>query len=294
MVEGAVPLLRHRMRRHGRRQGRQGRRHPRRHARRGQSRSELHQGLFPLQDHVWRRPPDHAAAAQEGRRVRQGRRADAGHLGRGLRRDGRARQGDAEGEGPDRARHVRLGAVDDLRRLRRDQADAGRLPLEQSRSQRPPLHGVGRGRLHAHLRHGRADGLLRRFRGGGRVRAVGLEHGGDASDPVDAAHRPPLEPSACEGRGALDLHPPQLGSRRHPDRVQAGHGSGDPELHRQPHHHDRAGQPGFRQEPHHLREGRGRHRLRPAPRPSARGQGQGRRRRPAPRSRSTSRPMPPS
>ena len=35
-----------------------------------------------------------------------------------------------------------------------------RLPFQQSRSQCPPLHGVGRGRLHAHLRHGRADGLL--------------------------------------------------------------------------------------------------------------------------------------
>jgi nitrate reductase NapA len=45
-------------------------------------------------------------------------------------------------------------------RLCRHQADAGRLSLEQSRSQCPPLHGLSRGRLHAHLRHGRADGLL--------------------------------------------------------------------------------------------------------------------------------------
>ena len=246
MVEGAVPLLRHRLRRDGRRQGRQGRCDPWRHARRGQSRTELHQGLFPLQDHVWRRPPHHAAAAQERRRVRQERRTDAGVVGRGLRRDGCPRQGDAEGKGPDRARHVRLGAMDGLRRLCRHQADAGRLSLQQSRSQCPPLHGLGRGRLHAHLRHGRADGLLRRFRGRGCLRAVGLEHGRDAPDPVDAAHRPPPEPSACEGRGALHLHAPKLRSRRHPDRVQAGHGSGDPELHRQPHHHDRAGQPGFR------------------------------------------------
>ena len=41
------------------------------------------------------------------------------------------------------------------------------------------------GRLHAHLRHRRADGLLRRYRGRRRVRAVGLEHGRDAPDPVD-------------------------------------------------------------------------------------------------------------
>ena len=226
MVEGPLSLLRHRMRGHGGRQGRQGSRHPRRHAGRSQSRAELHQGLFPLQDHVWRRPPDHAAAAQEGRRVRKRRRTDAGDVGRSLRRDGRPRQGDAEGKGTDRARHVRLRAMDGLRRLRRHQADAGRLPLQQPRSECPPLHGLGGGRLHAHLRHGRADGLLRRFRGGGRVRAVGLEHGRDASDPVDASHRPPIEPLACEGGGALDLHPPQLRPRRHPDRVQAGHRSG--------------------------------------------------------------------
>ena len=122
----------------------------------------------------------------------------------------------------------------------------GGLPLEQSRPQRAPLHGIGRLRLHAHLRHGRADGLLRRFRGRRRLRAVGLEHGGDASDPVDARGRPPAGPSACEGRGAVDLHPPQRGSRRHPDRLQAGHRSRDPQLHRQPHHQDRPGQPGLR------------------------------------------------
>ena len=54
--------------------------------------------------------------------------------------------------------------MDDLRRLCRDQADAGRLPLQQSRSQCKTLHGVRRLRLHADIRHGRADGLLRRFR----------------------------------------------------------------------------------------------------------------------------------
>ena len=55
------------------------------------------------------------------------------------------------------------------------------LPLEQHRPQRAPLHGLGRDGVHAHLRHGRAHGVLRRYRGCGRLRAVGLEHGGDAS-----------------------------------------------------------------------------------------------------------------
>ena len=50
-----------------------------------------------------------------------------------------------------------------------------------------------------------------------------------------------LEPPARQGRGAVDIHQPQLRSRRHPDRVQARHGSRDPQLHRQPHHHRPAG-----------------------------------------------------
>ena len=40
------------------------------------------------------------------------------------------------------------------------QADARRLPHQQPGPQRPALHGVRRRRLHPHLRHGRADGVL--------------------------------------------------------------------------------------------------------------------------------------
>ena len=69
----------------------------------------------------------------------------------------------------------------------------GRLSLQQSRPERPPLHGVGGHGVHAHLRHGRADGLLRRFRGDRCIRAVGLEHGGDAPDAVDAGGGPPAQ-----------------------------------------------------------------------------------------------------
>jgi nitrate reductase NapA len=87
-------------------------------------------------------------------------------------------------KGPSSVGMFMSGPVDHLGRLRRGQADEGRLPLEQHRPQRAPLHGERRGRLHAHLRHGRADGLLRRHRGRRRVRAVGLEHGRDAPDPV--------------------------------------------------------------------------------------------------------------
>ena len=124
------------------------------------------------------------------RQIRQERRVHAGLVGRGLRRDGREVQGRAEEARAERRRHVRLRPMDDLGRLRGRQAVQGRLPHQQHRSQCAPLHGVGRRRLHAHLRHRRADGLLRRHRGGRRVRAVGLEHGGDAPAPVDAGHRP--------------------------------------------------------------------------------------------------------
>ena len=199
MVEGAVPLLRHRLRRHGRGQGRQGRRHPRRHEGGGQPRPQLREGLLPLQDHVRRRPADPAAPAHEERPVRQGRRVPAGLLGPRLRRDGAAVQARAEGEGAGGGRHVRLGPVDDLGGLRRLEADAGGLPHQQPRSERPPLHGLGGGHLHPHLRHGRADGLLRRLRARRRLRALGLEHGGDAPDPVDPGDRPPASAPACAG-----------------------------------------------------------------------------------------------
>ena len=97
--------------------------------------------------------------------------------------------------------------------------------------ERAPLHGVGRGGLHAHLRHRRADGLLRRRRARRRVRAVGLEHGRDASDPVVAPDRPPADEPARQGRGAVDLRAPQLRSRRLPSCVHAADRPGDAQLH---------------------------------------------------------------
>ncbi len=52
------------------------------------------------------------------------------------------------------------GQWTDLGRLRSHQADARGLPLQQSRPERASLHGVSRLRVHAHLRRGRADGML--------------------------------------------------------------------------------------------------------------------------------------
>ena len=69
VVEGAVPLLRHGLRRQRRREGRPRRRDARRAAGRGEPRRQLRQGLFPVQDHVRRGPPDDAAAAHEERQA---------------------------------------------------------------------------------------------------------------------------------------------------------------------------------------------------------------------------------
>jgi hypothetical protein len=126
----------------------------------GEQGPQLRQGLLPLEDPVRQGPPDHAAAAHEGRQVRQERRVRAGQLEAGLRHHGREGQGRAEGQGADLGRHVRLGPVDHLGGLCRQQAVQGRLPLQQHRPERAPLHGLRRGRLHAHLRRRRADGRL--------------------------------------------------------------------------------------------------------------------------------------
>jgi anaerobic selenocysteine-containing dehydrogenase len=63
-------------------------------------------------------------------------------------------------QGRERRCHVRLRPMDGVGRLCRRQADEGRLPQQQHRPECAPLHGFRRGRLHAHLRHRRADGLL--------------------------------------------------------------------------------------------------------------------------------------
>ena len=243
-----VPLLRHRLRRHGRRQRRTGRRHPRRHAGRGQPRPQLRQGLLPVEDHVRRRPADPAAAAHEERAVRQGRRVPARLLGPRLRRDGAAVEARAEGEGPGRGRHVRLGPMDDFRGLRRLEADAGGLPHQQPRSERPPLHGLGGRHLHPNLRHGRADGVLRRLRARRRLRALGLEHGGDAPDPMDPGDRPPAVRPARADRDVVDLRAPHDRPVRRADHLQARHRPRDPELHRELHHPDRRGEPRIRRQ----------------------------------------------
>lgn len=175
-----MPLLWYRLLRAGGLSGWSGRGDSGRSRCTGQPWPQLHQGLLPLQNHVWPGSPDPADAADEERPVRQGWRLRPHQLGSGVRHHGREIQGDPEREGPNCCRHVRLRPVDRLGRLCRRQADEGRLPHQQHRPQCPSLHGLGGRWLHAYLRHGRADGLLRRYRAGRCVRAVGLQHGRDA------------------------------------------------------------------------------------------------------------------
>ncbi len=151
--------------------------------------------------------------------LRQGRRVPAGQLGPGVRHHGGEVEGGAQGEGAFVGRHVHVRPVDDLGRLCGGEADEGGLSLEQHRPERAPLHGERGGRVHAHLRHRRADGLLRRHRARRRLRAVGLEHGGDAPGAVAAHRRAAPRASARARGGALDLRAPQLrpgGPRRSP------------------------------------------------------------------------------
>jgi hypothetical protein len=204
-------------------------------------------------------------------KVRQERRVRADLLGCRLRHHGREGQGDAEGADPGRERrcHVRLRPMDGVGRLCRRQADEGRFPLQQHRPERAPLHGFRRRRLHAHLRHRRADGLLRRCRACRRVRPVGLEHGRDAPHPLVAHHQPPPDRQPRQDPRPVHLLAPFLRTGRQRADLQAAVGPGDPQLHLQLHHPEQGGQSGVRQEECRLLPGRHRHRLRPAAQPSA-------------------------
>ena len=175
-------------------------------------------------------------AAHEEWCLRQAGRIPASELGTGVFHHGREDQSRAQGPWPRSHRHVRLRPVDGVGRLRGQQADEGRPALQQHRPQRPPLHGLGGDGLHAQLRHGRADGLLRRHRSHRHLRALGLEHGRDASGALDPGNRSPPQRATGQGRGAVDLRAQKLRPGRHPHGVQAADRPDHPQLHRQPHH----------------------------------------------------------
>ena len=132
----------------------------------GQSRPQLRQGLLPVQDHVRRGPPDHAAAAQEAT-ARTTRTASSTPVSWDEAFDVMASSAKAalKEKGPTRVGMFGSGqwtiwegyAATKLMRagFRSNNLDPNARHCMASAAVA----------LHAHLRHGRADGLLRRFRG---------------------------------------------------------------------------------------------------------------------------------
>ncbi len=108
------------------------------------------------------------------------------------------------------------------------------------------------------------------------LRAVGLEHGRDAPDPVDAGHRPPARPAAGEGGGAVDLRA-TAASTWPTSRWSSSRGTDLVILNYIANHiiQYRRGERGFRrQATRRFAQGRRRHRLRPAPRRPAGAEGE--------------------
>ncbi len=147
----------------------------------------------------------------------------------------------------------------------------GRLPLQQHRPQRAPLHGLGGGRLHAHLRHRRADGLLRRHRSTPMPSCCGARTwprctrscGRGVTDRR-------LTAAARQGRGAVDLRAPQLRPGRHRASSSSRRpiwrsSTTSPTTSSRPAGSTRTSSTSTRN----FKRGADRHRLRPAPRASA-------------------------
>ncbi len=216
LEEGAVPLLRHRLRRRSRRPRRSRRSGARRRGEPGQPRPALRQGLPPAGLSLRRGPADPPAAPAARRLL------PADLLGRGARPDREQVPGGAGDHGPGVGRHVRLGTVDRLRRLRR--AQVGAAPACGSNNLEPNARlcmASGGDGLHDAVPERRADGLLRGLRGRRRLRPLGQQHGRDAPGAVQphprdqaaearacasstsapGARRPPTTPTCTSSSG---------------------------------------------------------------------------------------------
>ena len=155
--------------------------------------------------------------------------------------------------------------MDGVGRLRRFETHEGGISVQQPRSQRAPLHGLRRWRFHAHLRHGRAHGLLRRLRTRRRLRPVGRQHGGDASHPLVSINRSQTKRAPRQSGGVVHLREQMLRTRRHPHGVRATKRSRHSQLHRQPHYSEWQRQRRLRQQAYQLPPGKRGYRLRTAP-----------------------------
>ena len=125
--------------------------------------------------------------------------------------------------------------MDDLGRLRRLQADEGRLPLQQPRP--PNARHCMASAVTGFMRTfgiDEADGLLRRHRSRPTPSCCGAQHGRDAPHPVDPHHRPPPHQDRRAGARAVHLRASQLRAGRQRHDLRAADRSGDPQLHLQP------------------------------------------------------------
>ena len=201
-------------------------------------------------------------------------------MGPRVRRDGRAVEARAEGEGADRGRDVRLGAVDGLGRLRRVEADEG--GLSQSNNLDPNAR---------HCMASAVQGFMRTF---GMDEPMGCYDDIEQADAFvlwgsNMAEMHPilwtrvtdrrLERAEDQGGGAVGVRAPHLRARRHPDHLHAADRPRDPQLHRELHHPQQQGESRLRQQAHHVQARQRRHRLRPAAGAPAAEEGEERRRR---------------
>ena len=259
----------------------QGRRHPRRHAGRGQSRPQLRQGLLPLQDHVRRGPAHPAAPAHEERRSSPRTASSSRSPGtRPSTRWPRQWKRVLKEKGPEA-----VGMF-----------GSGQWTIWEGYAATKLMRaGFRSNNLDPNARHCMASAAVTFIRTFGMDEPMGCYDDFEHADAFvlwgsNMAEMHPilwtrvtdrrLSASARADRDALDLRAPHDGPLRHADDLQAGHRPRDPELHREPHHPDRRGEPRVRRQARQLPHGQHRHRLRPAAGARAGAAGAARQRRP--------------
>ena len=212
-------------------------------------------------------PPLHA---HEERAVRQGRRAPAGLLGPGLRRDGAAVEARAEGE---RARTA-VGMF-----------GSGQWTIFEGYAATKLMRGGFRSNnLDPNARHCMASAAVTFIRTFGMDEPMGCYDDFEHADAFVlwgsnmAEMHPILWTRVTDRRLSaphVRIHTLSTYEHRTTDLsdasadLQARHRPGDPELHRQPHHPDRRGEPRLRRQARQLPDRQHRHRLRPAARARA-------------------------
>ncbi len=216
--QGALSILRHRLRRRGRRAGRQcrgrARRSPQCRSTRGccASRAITCRACSTARTDCSIRSGAIAMAAWSASPGTTPSDLIAEHYQKAL-----------DEHGPEAVAMYGSGQWTVLRRLCRAQMGQGRHALQQPRSQRAPVHGQRGDGLHDAVPERRADGLLRRLRSRRRLRPVGQQHGGDA--PGALQPHPGDQAKAPDGshRRHRDAPHADLGVRRPVRRVSAGH-----------------------------------------------------------------------